>query len=592
MATWLRIALAAPLLPLAFGCAGSERTAAPRAVVVTSPDRPIAPPVEGLTDEQAARAALAGITDAAPLFCHEEAIVATARVPVHAGPSANARLLGHLRQGAEVTVLDKVLWHRLPTEWSASRRGERNGLVPSWAKVEFHDGRSLRQGYIAWSALEDPSRQRDPAAVMLAAAAMAEVSAAESDAEQALAGHGHTDSDDPDHGWAEAIAAAAPACAAIDAIILAADPRAFPRREPQGEVEFDLANPTRAELFFLGRAQGAKLLALTPTISPEHPAAGLLREVGSSVAANSLLPRPYTEWIWVLVEDDAHATSFSLPGGYVFVTTGMMRMAESVDELAAVLAHEVAHVEAGHGIAATWPVVAEASLVLDGAMPAEPPAAPAHEEHGRHDAPHGHDADAPLGSDPSPAAAEAAADEPSWDMESEFEPEHAPHTGEAESEMPHSEQEPIPHDDAVVAIEAISLTADTCGGGPLSATFFHVLVLGHGDAAEAAADARAIALSAAAGYAPEALSRLLDRMLARGYLVDGFHYSPWRQSQAAAATSAFLRQGLKPMPRGEDARPSDEDLRNAVAALPLSAHGHESHEESDSEIGEIGEMGD
>lgn len=42
--------------------------------------------------------------------------------------------------------------------------------------------------------------------------------------------------------------------------------------------------------------------------------------------------------------------AFAAPGGFVFVTTGMLRMARSEDELASILAHEMSHVLRGHGV--------------------------------------------------------------------------------------------------------------------------------------------------------------------------------------------------------------------------------------------------
>jgi len=42
--------------------------------------------------------------------------------------------------------------------------------------------------------------------------------------------------------------------------------------------------------------------------------------------------------------------AFSLPGGYVFVNEGLIKKTHSDDELAAVLAHEIAHVAARHSV--------------------------------------------------------------------------------------------------------------------------------------------------------------------------------------------------------------------------------------------------
>ncbi len=50
----------------------------------------------------------------------------------------------------------------------------------------------------------------------------------------------------------------------------------------------------------------------------------------------------------VIDEDEVNA--FALPGGYIFVYSGLIKIIENDDELAGVLAHEIAHVVAKHSI--------------------------------------------------------------------------------------------------------------------------------------------------------------------------------------------------------------------------------------------------
>ncbi len=51
----------------------------------------------------------------------------------------------------------------------------------------------------------------------------------------------------------------------------------------------------------------------------------------------------------VVVFDSDDVNAFALPGGKIGVYTGMLKVAESQDQLATVLGHEVAHVTARHG---------------------------------------------------------------------------------------------------------------------------------------------------------------------------------------------------------------------------------------------------
>ena len=50
------------------------------------------------------------------------------------------------------------------------------------------------------------------------------------------------------------------------------------------------------------------------------------------------------------VLDDPTVNAFALPGGYIYVTTGLMAYLNSEGELAGVLGHEIGHVTAKHGV--------------------------------------------------------------------------------------------------------------------------------------------------------------------------------------------------------------------------------------------------
>ena len=52
----------------------------------------------------------------------------------------------------------------------------------------------------------------------------------------------------------------------------------------------------------------------------------------------------------ITVLDSPTVNAFALPGGYLYVTRGLLALANDESEIAAVLAHEIAHVAANHGI--------------------------------------------------------------------------------------------------------------------------------------------------------------------------------------------------------------------------------------------------
>ena len=54
----------------------------------------------------------------------------------------------------------------------------------------------------------------------------------------------------------------------------------------------------------------------------------------------------------VVVVNSPIVNALSAPGGYIFVTTGLLRLARNEDEVAAIIAHEMCHIIRGHGIEA------------------------------------------------------------------------------------------------------------------------------------------------------------------------------------------------------------------------------------------------
>ena len=70
-----------------------------------------------------------------------------------------------------------------------------------------------------------------------------------------------------------------------------------------------------------------------------------VNRLGQNVAQNSDAKVPFT----VKAIDSNEVNAFSLPGGYLFVNTGLILQTQTEAELASVMAHEIAHVAARHG---------------------------------------------------------------------------------------------------------------------------------------------------------------------------------------------------------------------------------------------------
>jgi predicted Zn-dependent protease len=72
-----------------------------------------------------------------------------------------------------------------------------------------------------------------------------------------------------------------------------------------------------------------------------------VEDLGKSLAARS--ERPNLPWSFKVVDDPA-VNAFALPGGYIYVTRGLLSHMESEAELSGVIGHEIGHVTARHGV--------------------------------------------------------------------------------------------------------------------------------------------------------------------------------------------------------------------------------------------------
>ena len=69
-----------------------------------------------------------------------------------------------------------------------------------------------------------------------------------------------------------------------------------------------------------------------------------VQQLGERLARNSDARIPFV----IKVIDSDQVNAFALPGGYLYVDTGLIMAAQNESELAAVMAHEIAHVAARH----------------------------------------------------------------------------------------------------------------------------------------------------------------------------------------------------------------------------------------------------
>lgn len=80
----------------------------------------------------------------------------------------------------------------------------------------------------------------------------------------------------------------------------------------------------------------------------DHPALqAYVNAIGQQLAKQS--HRPKLNWHFTVV-DSPDVNAFALPGGYVYITRGIMAYLNSEAQLAGVIGHEIGHVTARHGV--------------------------------------------------------------------------------------------------------------------------------------------------------------------------------------------------------------------------------------------------
>lgn len=103
---------------------------------------------------------------------------------------------------------------------------------------------------------------------------------------------------------------------------------------------------TEAKEKRIGLEEHEKVLAST-TVFQDEELLEYVRKVGNNVAKVS--HRPDLEYTFTII-DSPEINAFALPGGYVYVNRGLLTFMNTEADLAAVLAHEIGHITARHGV--------------------------------------------------------------------------------------------------------------------------------------------------------------------------------------------------------------------------------------------------
>ena len=95
----------------------------------------------------------------------------------------------------------------------------------------------------------------------------------------------------------------------------------------------------------IGREEHIKILKAFGGRYKDNAITNYVNSIGNRLAATSELPN--IKWTFTVLNSPV-VNALALPGGYVYVTRGLMALASSESELAGVIAHEIGHVTARH----------------------------------------------------------------------------------------------------------------------------------------------------------------------------------------------------------------------------------------------------
>ena len=107
---------------------------------------------------------------------------------------------------------------------------------------------------------------------------------------------------------------------------------------------------TPEQEYYVGRTVAATVLAQYKAY-PADDLNGYLNRLGQALAQFSTKPETFGGYHFLALDSD-DINAFAAPGGLILVTRGLLKCCQNEDELAAVLAHEIGHVEKVHGLRA------------------------------------------------------------------------------------------------------------------------------------------------------------------------------------------------------------------------------------------------
>jgi len=105
---------------------------------------------------------------------------------------------------------------------------------------------------------------------------------------------------------------------------------------------------TEEEEYYIGRSVAALILSHYP-VYENKAMTEYVNTVGTALSFFSERPETYGGYHFLILDTD-EVNALSAPGGLIFISKGLLKRCTNEEMLASVLAHEIAHVTAKHGL--------------------------------------------------------------------------------------------------------------------------------------------------------------------------------------------------------------------------------------------------
>jgi len=115
-----------------------------------------------------------------------------------------------------------------------------------------------------------------------------------------------------------------------------------------GTLRSTFAEITEEEEYYIGRSTAALILSKYRLYRNDALSA-YVNAMGTALAYSSDRPETYGGYHFAVLDSD-EVNAMAAPGGFIFVTRGLIRRCADEEALAAVLAHEIGHVAERHGL--------------------------------------------------------------------------------------------------------------------------------------------------------------------------------------------------------------------------------------------------